>query len=638
MLDRQALYHQIGRRIFDGAQRRKGYPNVNYQAFANILWYQVAAENPDIRNDAVLRKYVDNPKIIKNKAELSALENLITGGAPDYNGGYISALVDWAIENPAPQKQLQDPFTDEQMLEHRIDNIYVALHNSFVDEVLLLSDIRKVKIQAGQVFYRGIASTDELDRQMEGGELWHMSHMPIVDRNGVKTKRWFECKIRSPWLETERNSIIVATSKDLSVGFRYARGEGWVSLNKPPQDAEAVSLAHYRSRGSAFREIDFSNIPSEWTQENVHIKPHPRGGICVDKIATNPYYISPYHPEPDQAPVVGSGEWVLHELFNNYDINNPEQSYRLVETTPKLQKFKNNILRVKNRYNIGGLQYFRYDMLDNNDNVVGTYDFSHEDSIFKDFFRKTQETSKKNPKYKDRKDFEKRYTSQQIAALRRHGAPIVVPDDPPAPNPNPVNINVPHVPGGANFIPRGSYLPRRHGYSDSIGDMIGDLTGKIDRNRNDFKQQSDLIDRIQVRARRENLQYVNPEGERYDYINESGTRVITWMHPKAIVNGELDINSPFAAEKYQIVYKITKAGKVTIEKGEMARAKVLVKPDASKSISAAIVGIEPDKQPDVIQTAKRRNSSRYSISCRQSDGFAAAYLASKNNSQIAVGD
>jgi hypothetical protein len=494
--------------------------------------------------------------------------------------------VDWSI------KQNKIANTSGPFNSRQIDQIYVSLHNEFVEQTILLNDIKKVKIKEGDIFYRGIPSAYLSEKDIQNS--WDISHMAVDEG----AKQWFTYKIRARWWETERNTKAVSTSTDPSIGLKYSKARtkngGWIFIVRPPEGAEAVSLAPYRSRGSNFREIDFSNIPTEWIKEAIHVKSDKKG-MFVDRILPNPNYRNNGVVENKF-----SGENLLHKLHD-------DQSLRLIETTSIFRKFKNFLIHtIHNRKNldIGGLLYFNYDIVDQSGNAVEHYKAREEDLYFKQRFRKSDDTSKRNPKYKNREVFENNYTAQDIAS-RRCSSPI----------------NVPTTQDNTKAEPQ----------SVLITDLIADLSKHIKKNNNNFDKQSDLIDQIQAKAKKEQIQYVNPRDKKYDFKDASGTRIITWLHPKCIVDGKIDLTSPYADKKYQIVYKIAQTGKITVEYGQSASAIVLVKPDTDNNLSAAIVNIDKNKDPKIIQGQNRADDNHSSIECLPANGFAARHLMPKSS-------
>jgi hypothetical protein len=575
MKSRSNLITEIRTRIHEGTERKKGVYNTNYQAFANILWHHLNIRDKDLKN------YVDNPKVIHSAQELERLKGKIDR--------YIPELVDWSI------KQNKIANTSGPFNSRQIDQIYVSLHNEFVEQMILLHDIKKVKIKEGDLFYRGIPSAYLSEKDIQNS--WDISHMAI--EKGAK--QWFIYKIRTRWWDTERNTKAVATSTDPSMGLKYSHARtkngGWIFIIRPPEGAEAVSLAPYRSRGSNFREIDFSNIPTEWIKEAIHVKSDKKG-MFVDKILPNPNYRNNGIIENKF-----SGENLLHKLHD-------DQSLRLVETTSIFRKIKNFFIHtIHNRKNIdiGGLLYFNYDIVDQSGKVVEHYKAREEDLYFKHRFRKSDDTSKRKPKYKNREVFENNYTAQDIA-LRRCTAPI-----------------------DTDFPTAGKVSDKTETQTKLITDLIVDLSKQIRKDNNNFDRQSDLIDKIEAEARKEQIQYVNPSDKKYDYKDASGTRIITWLHPKCIVGGKIDLTSPYADKKYQIVYKIAQTGKITVEYGKDASAVVLVKPDTDNNLSAAIVNIDRSKDPEIIQGKSRFGNNITSIECLPANGFAARQLMPKSS-------
>lgn len=472
--------------------KKKGIYNLNYQAFANVYWYELGL--PQAEGLANNHRHDHN---------LDETKSLVL------NENNINALIDWAIKQNRERwdewKRKNpdfntDPENSDQFTEKHIDDIESTIHCAFAKHSRILTGIKTVKVKEGDVFYRGVSynrqsshTPERFNAEIEGQLRDGLSHHPFNSR--------FRYKIRTKWLKTERNSVAVSTTTDPSMGIKYARCKdnpegGWIYVIRPPEGAEAVSLAHYRSRGSAFRELVFDDIPNDWIKEVVHVR-SDRNGVYVDEIIKNPNYRNANVQTrfdddnkviPDRRLNTFPGERLFDTLntFNTVDQNLDEDkrnNARLVNTTSLPQRFSNQLLRLKNRwFDKGGLQEFTYEVKSNN-KTIQSYNFENENELYLDRFKKAKQDeydgspghSKRKPPFKTPEHFRQLQNSSGIAARaeRECGGTISVPADDVIAQPSISGVDNAPLPGSPypGYTPYRPINDRYHSASGFGGDV-----------------------------------------------------------------------------------------------------------------------------------------------------------------------
>ncbi|MBL0319453.1 MAG: hypothetical protein IPP74_09250 [Alphaproteobacteria bacterium] len=302
------------------------YPNLNYQAFAHILYKKC-----DII-DVVIQKFASDTQLY-SREQLSDLKDSIRNHipalfefsrvkarneeiklacAPDVKNDSLrkhiriiyrhfdnaDKLNRYFIENKIPKSIVQflNHFNiqDKETLHHRIvDNIYRYLHDSLAESICTLAKIERTKLEGNEILYRGINTS--LDEQIIQENL-AFTHIPH-GRDG--NYGWFKFKINTAWLPAERNSIGTSTSFDLDVAIRFALKDrtqenqprsGWIYEIHPPKYARAVNLADYAFGGIKWQELTFPSLRTQWIYAAYRLSsPDGKQFTFTHKIE-NPYY------------------------------------------------------------------------------------------------------------------------------------------------------------------------------------------------------------------------------------------------------------------------------------------------------------------------------------------------------------
>ena len=282
------------------------------------------------------------------------------------------------------------------------------LHDEYVKEILALKDIQPVLLQDDVILYRGIReSLDGTIGKKLKKKRFTLEPVP-VDSHGKE--KWFHFKIHTPWWKTEKNTEGYSTTFQPGVAIKYSGAAsecgGWVLVIRPPKGERMVPLGHYRGYGTALSEATFSSVPPEWIEKAVKIKKTGKT-YTIEEIRKNKNFWN----------IKNSQEYTTNDIFSSFTPNkgtNPTFKDKLTVE----QKIENLLTKVGNYFNRGGLIHYRY-ISQGSNLITETMNTNIQENLSTyEHYRKSEHTSKRKPRYKNKKLFEEKYTDKKIISNR----------------------------------------------------------------------------------------------------------------------------------------------------------------------------------------------------------------------------